>query len=87
MRLCAKLAIELLGPDVQGAVVVAEHHVVPEAGEGSPCTHTPFPKKGRKNSSAITRSGPSQYGCEPCKDRVPGVAVEAPVDVELATNW
>ena len=41
-------------------------------GTSSPCAQTPAVKKGRKNSSAMTRSGASQNGCEPWSERVPG---------------
>ena len=51
-------------------------------GVTSPWAQTPYAKYGRKNSSAITRSWPSQYGCEPCSERVPGCAVDAGVEAE-----
>ena len=52
-------------------------------GTASPCAQTPEPKNGRKNSSAITRSLPSQSGCDALQRAGPRVAVEAGVEAEL----
>ena len=52
-------------------------------GTTSPWAQTPDPKNGRKNSSAITRSWPSQSGCDALQRAGSGVPVEAGVEAEL----
>ena len=73
-----KRAIELRGFDPERAVVVADHRVVPKTRREL----TLEPDTGRevrtKNSSAITRSLPSQKGCEPWSDRDPGNPLRPP---------
>ncbi len=56
-------------------------------GVTSPCAQIPFEKYGRKNSSAITRSCPSQYGCEPCSERVPGNPLRPAYRLKRRENW
>ena len=47
----------------------------------------PEPKYGLKNSSAITRSLPSQNGWDPTSDREPGLPTSPAYRLNFLLNW